>query len=63
MADNKKVPKREISLVFEDKKGLHEFLTVDMEYFLPGLMYVNIEWLRSIWQGKKKVTIIFSLNC
>ena len=30
-------------------------LTVDMEYFLPALPYLNIEWLRGMWSGKKKV--------
>jgi hypothetical protein len=46
-----KVDKKQISIVFEDKKGLHEFLTVEMEFFLPNLLCVNIEWMRNIWSG------------
>ena len=49
------VSKQAIGVVFENKKGLHEFLTVEMEYFLPGIPYVNVEWLRDIWSGDKKV--------
>ena len=47
--------KQQIAGVFQTKKGLHEFLTVETEFFLPPLEYVNIEWLRDIWAGKKKV--------
>ena len=49
------VNKQDIGLVFQTKKGLHEFLTVEMEYFLRSNDYVNIDWLRDIWSGKKKV--------
>jgi hypothetical protein len=42
--------------VFQDKKGLHEFLTVEMQYYLPSLTYCNYEWLREIWAGKRKVS-------
>ena len=52
---NTTVTKSHISHVFEDKKGLHEFLTDEMLFYLPGLTYCNVEWLRSIWQGKSKV--------
>ena len=51
------VTKSQVSQVFEDKKGLHEFLTVEMEYYLPASNFCNIEWLRNIWSGKKKVNI------
>jgi hypothetical protein len=49
------VNKSSIGLVFQDKRGLHEFLTVEMEYFLPATPFCNIEWLRKIWTGKGKV--------
>ena len=57
------VKKQEIGLVFQDKKGLHEFLTEEMEFYLPVLPYVKIDWLRDIWAGKKKVRYLlyFSL--
>ena len=55
MDETIKVDKKQISLVFEDKQGLHEFLTVEMEFFLPSLPIVNIEWLRNIWSGRQKV--------
>jgi len=47
-----------VEQVFQDKRGLHEFLTVEMEYFLPDPSYCNIEWLREIWQGQKQVGLI-----
>ncbi len=56
MVEQVQVNKREIGLVFEDKKGLHEFLTVEMEYFLPSYQYVSIDWLRDIWSGTKTVS-------
>ena len=49
--------KQKIEAVFNNKRGLHEFLTVEMDFNLPGLDYVNIDWLRDIWQGKKPVSI------
>ena len=45
------ITKQEIGQVFNSKKGLFEFLTIEMEYFLPALEYTNIEWLRDLWQG------------
>ena len=51
------VNKQDIALVFTTKKGLHEFLTVEMEFFLPPLHYTSIDWIRDIWQGKKRVSL------
>ena len=34
---------------------LYEFLTVEMQYYLPSVTYCNYEWLREIWSGKRKV--------
>ena len=50
------VTKSQVGQVFQDKKGLHEFLTVEMLYYLPSLTYCNYEWLREIWSGKRKVS-------
>jgi hypothetical protein len=47
-----KVNRSNISQVFTTKKGLHEFLTIEMEYCLPPIQYTNIEWLSEIWKGK-----------
>ena len=52
------INKQQIAVVFQTKKGLHEFLTVEAEFFLPSLQYVNIEWLREIWSGKKKASVM-----
>ncbi len=49
------VTKSQVGQVFQDKRGLHEFLTVEMEYYLPSSPYWNVEWLREIWIGHKKV--------
>jgi hypothetical protein len=43
--------------VFTTKKGCHEFLVVEMEYFLPPCGLVNMEFLRDICIGRKKVRI------
>jgi hypothetical protein len=51
------VTKTQIGTHFQDKKGLHEFLVVEMGYYLPAPNFCNIEWLRSIWSGEKKVTL------
>lgn len=53
--NNATVTKSQIRQVFQDKKGLHEFLVVEMEFYLPALNFTNIEWLRGIWQGQKRV--------
>ena len=55
MADIK-VSKAQISQVFSTKKGLHEFLTIEMEFCLPPLPYTNIDWLCDIWKAEKKVS-------
>ena len=51
------ITKQELGQVFTTKKGLFEFLTIEMEYFLPAPDYTNIEWLRDLWQGKKRVRL------
>jgi hypothetical protein len=51
------VTKSALGQVFQDKKGLHEFLVVKMEYYLPAVNCTNIEWLRGIWSREKKVMI------
>ena len=59
------VTKQMIGAVFSTKKGLHEFLTVEVEIFLPPRQYTNTAWLRDIWAGKKKViytNLPFSLH-
>lgn len=53
--NNLSVTRHEIEGVFSTKKGLHEFLTIECNYFLPPNEYTNIEWLRDISQGKKRV--------
>jgi hypothetical protein len=50
-----KVHRNDISGVFTTKKGLHEFLTIEIKYFLPPIQYTNMDWLSDIWQGKRKV--------
>ena len=50
------VSRNTIEGVFSTEKELHDFLTVQMEYFLPQVEYINIEWLSEIWQGKNKVS-------
>ena len=57
MEEEKKtqINKQQIATVFNTKKGLHEFLTVEMDLYLPKLDCVNVDWLRDIWQGKKPV--------
>ena len=40
---SKTVNKSQVGQVFLDKKGLHEFMTVEMEYFLPDMNYCNVE--------------------
>ena len=55
------VSKDQIGLIFQNKKGLLEFLTVEMEYFLPPRDFVNYDWLRDIWQGKKKVRLTLTI--
>ena len=49
------VTKSQVGQVFQDKKGLHEFLTVEMQFYLPAINYYNYEWLRDIWSGARKV--------
>ena len=53
-----KVHRNEITPVFTTKKGLHEFLTIEMEFCLPAIQYSNLDWLSEIWKGKKKVSIL-----
>ncbi len=60
MEETKQVTKQDVGRIFQDKKGLHEFLTVEMEYHLPSLPYTSVEWLRDIWAGEKKVMSIFT---
>ncbi len=52
------VTRGEVEQVFSTKKGLHEFLTVQAEYFLPPLAFTNTAWLRDIWTGKKRVIFL-----
>jgi hypothetical protein len=56
MSNTKTIPKQTLAGVFTTKRGLHEFLTVEMEYYLPPNEYTNIEWLREVWAGGKKVS-------
>ena len=49
------VNKQEVNGVFSTKKGLHEFYSVELEFFLPPLPYTNIDLLRDISSGRKKV--------
>jgi hypothetical protein len=51
----KVIEKGEIEKHFKTKKGLHQFLTVECDFFLPPIMFTNSDWLRLIWQGKKRV--------
>lgn len=51
------VHRNSIQNVFTTKKGLHEFLTIQMQYYLPAVQYTNMAWLSGIWKGKKKVCI------
>ena len=53
--NNQIVNTQVVNGVFSTKKGLHEFYSVELEYFLPPLNYTNIDWLRDIWSGQKKV--------
>jgi hypothetical protein len=54
----KTVEKSVIQEKFVTKRGLHEFLTVECDLFLPPLQNTNHNWLMLIWQDKKKVRII-----
>ena len=50
------VSHQQIGLVYQNKKGLHEFLTVQMDNYLPVHQYISSERLREIWQWKKRVS-------
>ena len=50
------VNRQDISMHFTSKKGMHEFLSVENEFFLPLLHYTNVDWLGAIWRGEKKVS-------
>jgi len=39
------VNRSDITRVFQTKRELHMFLTVEMEYYLPAVEYTNMEWL------------------
>jgi ribosome-associated toxin RatA of RatAB toxin-antitoxin module len=52
-----KVSKNQIEGVFTTKKGLNEFMSIEMEYCMPPIQYTNVGWLSEIWQGRKKVSI------
>lgn len=59
----KSVTKSAVGQVFQDKRRLHEFLTVEMEFYLPDSSNCTVDWLREIWQGNKKVSNnIFEAN-
>ena len=47
--------------VFTTKKGCHEFLVVKKEYFLPPSGLVNMDFLRDICVGRKRVRIIYNM--
>ncbi len=51
----KVVQRSDIEEHFKTKKGLHEFLTVECDLYLPPLEYTNSDWLRQIWKGEKNV--------
>ena len=50
-----KITKNQIEGVITSKKGLHEFLSIEVEYCLPPISYTNIDWLSEIWRGERKV--------
>ncbi len=52
MSASHSVNVNEIAQHFGTKKGAHEFLTVEAQYYLPGLQYTSTAWLREIWTGK-----------
>ena len=37
--------KSQVSQVFQDKKSHHEFLSVEMHFYLLTTSYCNYEWL------------------
>lgn len=47
--------KNAAAAVFSTKKELYEFMVVELGYYLPPIACVNIEWLRDIATGAKKV--------
>jgi hypothetical protein len=49
------VSKGQASAVFTTKKGLYEFLVVEMEYYLPPCSIATMDFLRDIATSKKKV--------
>jgi len=51
------VTRQQVEQLFRTKRGLHEFLTLDCEFFLPPVKCTNIEWLKAIWKGNKKVSV------
>ncbi len=50
------VNKNDIALLFRTKRGLHQFLTVEANYFLPAEGLTSMTWLREIWTGRKRVS-------
>ena len=52
------ISKGRAQAVFTAKKGLYEFLVVEMEYFLPPCNLAPMDFLRDIVTGKKKVRIL-----
>ena len=57
-----KIDKNNIEMVFQDKRGLHEILTVDMDFHLPNVEYCSVDWLRAIWRSEQKVSYLSSMT-
>jgi len=51
------VPRQQVEQVFRTKRGLHEFMTVECDYFLQPHKCTNHAWVREIWAGTKKVSL------
>jgi hypothetical protein len=43
----------ELEAIFSTKIGLHRFMTVDMDGYLPDAKYNNVEWLGHLFYNQR----------
>ena len=50
------VPVDQVKEQFGNTRSIFDFLTIDMELFLPSFAFVNMVWLSAIWANEAKVS-------
>jgi hypothetical protein len=57
-----KIHTRDLSRIFRSKKEIYQILLIEGQYYLPPIEDCTIDYLRDLFCGKKKVSII-NLTC